>query len=376
MNLTNKKTYSHATWISIDLARFQENLGVVRRAIGTKVKLCFPVKANAYGHGIAAMVTAAEAYVDYFAVSCLQEGMQLRELGINKPILMLGAVDAEQMLDAIQHDLILTIASDYKAQKASEAAKALNKIAAVHIEIETGMQRTGMRVDSAMRVIDHVLADPNLVLHGIYSHFATADNPNDLNTYRQIQQFQTFIAPLKARYPELICHLANSGGVLYYPESYFDMVRPGILVFGYFSAATSIPIFSDIQPFFSLKSRITFFKVVAAGCGVSYGHSYTTKHQTRIVTIPIGYGDGYRRALSQQGSVLIRGKRYPIAGTICMDQFMVDIGNDEAYVGDEVTLIGRDGNESISVNDIANLCDTIPYEILCGFNDRIIRKYV
>jgi alanine racemase len=372
----NKKNYSHATWIEVDLARFQNNLAVTRRAIGKNVKLCLPVKANAYGHGLAAMVSVAENHVDYFAVSCLQEGMQLRELGIQKPILMLGAVDTQQILEAIEHDITLTIVSSSKVKKVSEAAKFLNKIAPIHIEIETGMQRTGMRVDSAMPVIEYALSDPWLSLKGIYSHFATADTPNDPHTQMQIQQFSDFIKPLKERYPELICHMANSGGVMYYPESYFDMVRPGILIFGHVKAAATLPKFAEIQPFFSLKSRVTFFKVVAAGSGISYGHTYKTTQQTRIITIPIGYGDGYRRALSQQGNVLIRGNRYPIAGTICMDQLMVDIGNNEVFVGDEVTLIGADNNESITVQEIATLCDTIPYEILCGFNERMIRKYI
>ena len=358
----DKKTYSHSTWIDINLSRFQANLTVIREAIGPKVKLCFPIKANAYGHGLSAMGKAAEPYVDYLAVSCLKEGMELRTLGIQKPILMLGAVDTEQMLDAIAHDFILTIASHYKAQKASEAAKSLNKIARIHLEIETGMQRTGMRMDTAAKVVEHVLTDPWLVLEGIYSHFATADLPNDPNTLQQIEQFSAFIRPLKARDPELICHLANSDGLIYYPESYFDMVRPGILALGQSTADLTNTPFASIQPFFSLKSRVSFFKVVAAHSGISYGHSYQTSQQTRIATIPIGYGDGYRRALSQ-GSVLIRGKRYPIAGTICMDQFMVDVGDGEAYVGDEVTLIGTDGNESITVNDLAKLCHTIAYEI-------------
>lgn len=369
------KMYSHATWIDIDLECFKENLRIIRNAVGSKVKICFPVKANAYGHGISEMSLAAQQFVDYFGVSCLQEGMQLRALGIKKPIIMLGAVDVDQMQDAIAHDIILTIASLYKAQKASEVAKALHKVARVHLEIETGMQRTGMRVETAREVVKHVLADPALLLEGIYSHFATADQPNDPNTLMQIKIFAEFIQPLKAKYPHLICHLANSDGVIYYPQSYFDMVRPGILALGYATAAQTLPQFYKIKPFFSLSSRISFFKVVEKNSGISYGHSYKNTEQTRVVTIPIGYGDGYRRALSNKGSVLIRGKRYPIAGTICMDQFMVDLGQDEAYVGDEVTLVGHNGQEAISINDLAMLCDTIPYEILCLFNNRIIRKY-
>jgi alanine racemase len=172
----------------------------------------------------------------------------------------------------------------------------------------------------------------------------------------------------------LIRHLANSGGIIYYPQAHFDMVRPSLVTFGYLPSHPPSA-YQAVSPCLSLKAKVAYFKVVKAGEGVSYGHSYVTPRQTRIVTIPVGYGDGFRRALSNQGSVLIRGKRFPICGTICMDQFMVDVGDAEVYVGDEVVLIGKQGKEEIRLEEVAKLCETIPYEILCQINERIPRVY-
>jgi alanine racemase len=173
----------------------------------------------------------------------------------------------------------------------------------------------------------------------------------------------------------LIRHIANSGGTIYYPEAHLDMVRPSLATFGYIPQDCP-PALQEIQPCFSLKAKVSYFKVVAAGEGISYGHSYVTAKQTRIVTVPVGYGDGYRRSLSNKGAVLIRGKRFPIIGTICMDQFMVDVGDHEVYVGDEVVLIGKQGDEEITLKEISRLCETVPYEILCLLNERIPRIYI
>jgi alanine racemase len=214
---------------------------------------------------------------------------------------------------------------------------------------------------------------PCFEIAGIYSHLATADQPNDPFALQQIASFQELL-----RYPQFHsypAHLANSGGVIHYPASHLDMVRPGLLSFGYLPES-SPPSLQGIAPCFSLKSRVSYFKVVERGAGIGYGRTYITDKQTRIATIPIGYGDGFRRALSNRGSVLIRGRRFLIAGNICMDQLMVDIGNGEAYVGDEVVLIGAQGFEEIKLTEIAQLCDTIPYEVLCSFNERIQRVYI
>lgn len=354
---------AHPTWIEIDLVQFRKNIEIVRSMIG-KSKFCLPVKANAYGHGLIGIGKAAEdAGVDCLGVSCLQEGAQLRQAGIAIPILVFGAIHEDQIDDLVRYDLEFSISSKFKADL---VAKKLTRKCRVHLEVETGMQRTGVRPNTAIELAKHIQCLPCFDLVGIYSHMATADLPNDPFALSQIESFRK----LASHFSDLNAHLANSGGVIHYPESHLDMVRPGLMVYGY----PPLPI-EGMAPCFSLKSKISYFKVVEAGAGIGYGHQYRTKKQARIVTVPIGYGDGYRRALSNRGHVLIRGKRFPIAGNICMDQFMVDIGTNEAYVGDEVVLIGKQGEEEIKLTEIAALCETIPYEVLCLFNQRIPRFY-
>ena len=304
-----------------------------------------------------------DAGVDCLGVSCLQEGVKLRQAGISIPILVFGAIHEDQVDDLVRYQLEFSISSQFKADLVAQKASGKCR---VHIEVETGMQRTGVRATTAIQLYEHLKRFPCFDVVGIYSHLATADHPNDLFALNQISAFRDLLQnPL---FKGLSAHIANSGGVTHYPESHLDMVRPGLMAYGYGSLL-------PVAPCFSLKSRVSYFKVVAANSGISYGHTYTTRKQTRIVTIPIGYGDGYRRALSNRGEVLIRGKRHPIAGTICMDQFMVDVGDSEVYVGDEVVLIGQQGKEEIKLTDIAEICDTIPYEVLCLFNERIPRFY-
>lgn len=370
-----KKPIAHPAWIEIDLAQFKRNITLIRQHVGNRL-FCLPVKANAYGHGLCAMGKAGEeAGVDYLGVSCLQEGVLLRQAGIRIPILVLGAIHEEQVIDLIEYDLEFTISSKYKAELVAKHCEPMQKKCRVHLEIDTGMQRTGVRSTTALSVLQYLEAHPSFEVVGIYSHLATADRPDDLEAHKQIASFQSLLKQDFLQTRPLIRHLANSGGVLYFPQSHQDMVRPGILTYGYLPAEKPSTL-EKVAPCFSLKAKVAYFKVVSAGEGVGYGHTYRTQKQTRIVTIPIGYGDGYRRSLSNRGSVLIRGRRYPIAGAICMDQFMVDIGDQEAYVGDEVVLIGKQGNEEISLQDVASLCDTIPYEILCLFNERIPRIYL
>lgn len=359
----------HPNWIEIDLAQFRKNIAIVRRHIGDSL-YCLPVKANAYGHGLVPMARAAvDAGVDYLGVSCLQEGVHLRQAGILTPILVLGAIHEDQVGDLLHFNLEFTISSLFKAQLVAQ--KCRGRKGRVHLEVDTGMQRTGVRTATALEVADYLRSAGCFELVGIYSHFATADHYEDSIALKQLMIFEELLKHPIFQGSSLIAHIANSGGTQHFRQAHLRMVRPGLMSFGYPPGCLE-----GIAPCFSLKSKIAFFKVVQAGEGISYGHTYKPEKQTRIVTVPIGYGDGYRRALSNRGSVLIRGKRYPIAGRICMDQFMVDIGDAEAYVGDEVVLIGRQGDEEIKLEEISRLCDTIPYEILCGFNDRTPREYL
>ncbi len=366
--------YPHPSWIEVDLEQFRKNIGHIRKFVGGRL-FCLPVKANAYGHGLDGISKAAEeAGVDYLAVAHLQEGIRLRQAHIKIPILVLGAIHEDQIMDLIEFDLEFTISSKYKADLVAARCKKLGKTCKVHLEVDTGMQRTGVRVVTAPTVLKHLEELGCFEIVGVYSHFATADCLEDPHTLKQIETFRGLLEQPFFQGRKIIRHLANSGGTAYFSDSHLDMVRPSLLTFGYFPGDVPHGL-QEIRPCFSLKAKVSYFKVVEKGEGVSYGHSYVTPKKTRIVTIPVGYGDGYRRSLSNRASVLIRGKRFPIVGTICMDQFMVDVGEHEVYVGDEVVLIGKQGQEEISLMEIARLSDTISYEVLCLFNDRIPRIY-
>lgn len=368
----------HPTKIEIDSQQFILNLNAIREQIGNMVKFCLPVKANAYGHGLVGIAKLAELYVDYFGVACLDEGQLLRQNAISKAILVFGAFDEEQIAGLIENNLELTISSRYKAELIAEYCQHNNRRCKVHIKVDTGMNRVGIRVNSFAPLLEYVLAQKNLDLIGVYSHFAASDDLSAEITAEQLRNFE-FVAQLtKARKADVICHLANSGGVCYYPESYFDMVRPGLLSYGYFPASpVALPPLKQIRAILSLVTRVAYFKVVAKDSGISYNHRYHTVDNSRIITLPIGYGDGYRRGLSNIGEVIVRGQKYTIAGSVCMDMLMVDIGRcGEAYVGDRVVLIGQQGSEEILINELASKLNTIIYEILVGFNERIPRVII
>ncbi len=351
----------HPSWIEVDLGQFRKNIGVVRGRIGEAL-YCLPVKANAYGHGLKEIGRAAEeAGVDYLGVAHLQEGIELRDAGVKIPILVLGAIHEDQIDDLIANELEFSISSKMKADF---VAKRCEGKCRVHLEVDTGMHRTGVRSSTAIELMRHLRDLKVFDVVGIYSHFATA---GDAFATRQMETFQALLMEPIFKEQPLIRHIANSSGITHFPP--LDMVRPSLITFGYGAL-------EGVAPCFALKSKVSYFKIVEKGEGISYGHTYVTTKRTRIVTVPIGYGDGYRRQLSNRGHVLIRGKKFPITGTICMDQFMVDVGDDDIFVGDEVVLIGKQRSEEILLTDIAELCDTIPYEILCQFNNRVPRIYI
>lgn len=366
---------AHPSWIEVDLGQFRRNVEIIRRFIGT-TRFCLPVKANAYGHGLTAMGRAAQdAGLDYLGVAHSSEGVQLREAGVTLPILVLGAIHEDQIPDLIRHGLEASVSSRYKADLVAAACARLGAACRVHLEVDTGMQRTGVRPATAVELFRHLKGLPGVEVVGIYSHLATADAPGDPFALRQVGAFDALLRDPVFAGAGLLRHLCNSGGTAHYPQAHYDMVRPSIMVFGYPPEGAPEAL-AGLRPCFSLKSKVSYFKVVEAGQGISYGHTHVTERRTRIVTVPVGYGDGYRRALSNRASVLIRGRRFPIVGTICMDQLMVDVGDAEVRVGDEVVLIGRQGEAEIPLVEIARLCGTIPYEILCQFNGRIPRIHV
>lgn len=366
--------------IEIDTGIFKNNLQAIRthlNLISPKTKFCLPVKADAYGHGLIPMALLAEPFVDYYGVASMHEGALLRNSGIIKPILVFGAFSDADIPGLVKNNLEITVSSKFKAESLTKFCDERNLTCNVHIKVDTGMGRVGVRVDSAKDLIDFVNNNPTLILTGLYSHLACSEEKDRIFTLHQLTEFAHIVTYVKMVNPSIICHIANSGAVCYYPNSYLDMVRPGILSYGYFPGENVTSCFlSQIKPCYTLKSQVVYFKTMGKNLSISYNRTYFTNNFTRVVTIPIGYGDGYRRALSNIGNVIIRGKKYTISGTICMDMLMVDIGQEsKSYVGDEVILIGNQGNETIYLEDVAEKCGTNVYEILCGFTSRVPREY-
>ncbi len=363
------------TRIHVDLDALSHNLRALRAHAGVPVMGI--VKANAYGHGLVPVALHLQAQgVEHLGVAFLEEGIALRQAGVQVPILVMGGIFGPQVALFIVHDLEITVSSLDKLRQVERAAEALGRKAAIHLKIDTGMERIGVHSYHAGAFIEAAIASPWCVVKGVYSHLACADDPASPMTALQLERFLDACAHFdRIGAPMPLRHLANSGGVLHFPETHLDMVRPGIALYGVLPDPASQPTV-DLKPALSLVSQVVYFKVVQAGHPVSYGATWTPQCDTRVVTIPIGYGDGYPRSLSSRGEVLIRGHRYPIVGRICMDQFMVDLGpQGTAYNEDNVVLIGRQGDAEIRCEAVAQAAGTIPYEILVGLNDRIPREY-
>ncbi len=371
------------TRIRVDLDALSHNLHALRRHCGVPVMGI--VKANAYGHGLVPVARHLQAQgVEQLGVAFVEEGIALRQADVRVPILVLGGIFGPQVARFIVHDLEITVSSLDKLRQVEAAAEALGRKATVHLKIDTGMERIGVHSYSAGAFVEAAAASTWCVVKGVYSHLACADDPASPMTALQLERFLDACAHFeRIGAPMPLRHLANSGGVLHFPDTHLDMVRPGIALYGVLPDPASRPTV-ELKPALSLVSQVVYFKVVKAGHPVSYGATWAPAQDTRVVTIPIGYGDGYPRALSSRGEVLIRGQRHPIVGRICMDQFMVDIGaGGSAYNEDEVVLIGRQSNgeipggipREITCEAVAQAAGTIPYEILTGLNDRIPREY-
>ena len=362
--------------IVVDLSAVGDNLRAIRARVGVPVMGI--VKANAYGHGLVPVARHLEACgVDRLGVAFVEEGIALRRAGIRLPILVLGGIFGPQVADYLRHELEITVSSLDKLRQVEAVAEALGQRARVHLKIDTGMERIGVHSYSCAGFIEAAAASRWCDIVGVYSHLACADDPGSPMTDRQVERFAEACAHFtRIGAPMPLRHLANSGGVLHAPGTWLDLVRPGIILYGVLPDPASQATLA-LRPALSLVSRVVYFKVVRAGGTVSYGATWTAANDTRIATIPVGYGDGYPRALSSRGEVLLRGHRRPIAGRVCMDQFMVDLGPDgTAYNEDEVVLVGRRDGQAIRVEDIARQAGTIPYEILTGLNERIPRAYV
>jgi alanine racemase len=364
------------TRVRVDLDALSHNLRVLRAHAGVPVMAV--VKANAYGHGLVPVARHLQAQgAEQLGVAFLEEGVALRRAGITLPILVMGGIFGPQAARLIAEDLEITVSSIDKLRQVEAAAEALGRRATIHLKIDTGMERIGVHSYHAGPFIEAAVASRWCTIKGVYSHLACSDEPDSPMTARQLERFLEACAHFeRLGVPMPVRHLANSGGLLHFPETCLDLVRPGIALYGVLPDPASRTAL-DLRPVLSLVSQVVYFKVVPAGHPVSYGATWAPAVDTRMVTIPIGYGDGFPRALSSRGEVLVRGQRRPIAGRICMDQFMADLGpQGTAYNEDEVVLIGHQGGQAIRCEDVAQAAGTIPYEILVGLNTRIPREYV
>ena len=364
------------TRVEVDLKVLADNFRKIKSH--ARSAMVMPVlKANAYGHGLVRVAQLMqELNADYLGVAVLEEGLLLRRQGITTPILVLGGIWGNQIPHFIKYGLSITASSVGKLNQIEEVAQLMNKRARVHLKIDTGMERIGVHYYNAEKLLEASLNCKHVDIVGIYSHFASSDSSDLAFAKIQLERFlETVSFYDKHSIPSPIKHIANSGAILQMPETTLDLVRPGIMLYGVYPSQ-EVKHTIEVKPALSWKSLVVYFKVIKGGSSVSYGMKWQAAHDVRAVTVPLGYGDGYLRSMSHKAEVLIRGKRFPVVGVISMDQIVVNIENDSAYNGDEVILIGSDGNNSITVEELAEWAGTIPYEILTNINTRVPRVYI
>ncbi|MFA5362427.1 MAG: alanine racemase [Candidatus Omnitrophota bacterium] len=361
------------TWAEVDLRNLAHNFLLVRKSLSPKTRVLVTVKADAYGHGLLPVARALSARgVDYLGVASIDEGIQLREGGISSPVLLLGMILKQDIPPLFEYNITPAICTAEVAIALNNMARRLSRPINVHIKVDTGMGRVGVLYKDAYRFFKKIHDLKFVYIEGLFTHLACADVNNSFTLY-QIGLMEELIRRLSEDGIRIAwMHAANSLGLLQYKKSHFNMVRPGLIIYGLYPRERM-----DIalRPVLSLKTRIVYAKKVPAGYGISYGHTYVTRRTTNIATLPLGYGDGYPRNLSNQGPVLIRGRRFRISGRVCMDQILVDTGDLRVDLGEEAVLIGSQGKNRITAEELAGLAGTIPYEIVCGLGSRIPRVY-
>jgi len=362
------------TVAEIDLKALAYNLRGIRNKVGRDVKVMAVVKANAYGHGIVEVAGyLQQRAVEYFGVANTEEGVVLREAGITAPIHVFTIPAPRQIPAFTSFGLEPTVGSEAEARSLNTQARRSGKILNVHIKVDTGMNRIGVKPRDVIKLVKVLSGLRQLEIKGVYTHFATADRRDKSFSKQQLALFHQSLDVMRTAgvIPEVV-HCAGSAGILDLPESYFSMVRPGIMMYGYYPSDDTTESVR-LKPVLSLKSRVSVVKWIEPGESVSYGRRFIANRRTRIATLPVGYADGYMRLLTGQSSALIGGCVFPIVGTICMDQLMVDVGKSDVRVGDEAVLIGRQGRKSITAWDLASKIGTIPYEICTNISSRVPR---
>lgn len=363
-----RRRFFRPTWAEIDLGALTRNLRRLSARMPAGTKVMFVVKANAYGHGAEACALAAQKAraADWLGVSSVEEGVALRDAGVRLPVLVLGSLyPFESVLAAAAHDLTPIVASLESARRVAEVATRLRRVINIHVKVDTGMGRIGVRPEAAPDLVRRIAGLKVVRVQGLYTHLAKAEDDPEF-TAAQLKAFRKVVAALEREglRPPLV-HAANSAGALRHPGARFDLVRPGLAAYG---------LYPGFEPALTLKSKIVFLKKTPKGAPVSYGATWRAPRPARIATLPIGYGDGYSRALSNRAHVLVGARRCPVVGRVTMDQTMIDVtGVPEARVGDDAVLIGRQGAAAIEAAELARLCATIPYETVTALSSRVPR---
>ena len=368
------------TWAEINLDNIAHNVKEIQRVAGKRTEIMAVVKADAYGHGVLETVnTLVESGCSRLAVSMLDEAIQLRQIGINIPILVLSHTNPLRVDELIKYNITQTIYSHDIAKLLSDEAVRQGTKASVHIKIDTGMSRVGFPPGySAVKAVSEIQKLPGIIVEGIFTHFAAADEKDKNFTFHQAELFDSIISELN-RIGILIPirHVANSAAIIQYPEYAMEMVRPGIILYGIYPSKQVDRSVLELKPAMTLKTTIAMVKWVEENTSISYGRKFFTNRKSKIATIPVGYADGYSRLLTGKGRVLVKGQFAPVVGSICMDQCMVDVTNIEGDIktGDEVVLLGKQGACEITAEELADNIGTIPYEIVCIIGKRVPRVY-
>jgi len=363
------------TWVEVDLDNLCENLKYIKRRVGEEVGILLTVKADAYGHGGVQVGRVVEGLVDAFGVATVDEGIELKQAGITKEILVLSPILEKEIPLALDSDLSVTVSSYGFASALSTWASEAGKRARIHIEVDTGMGRTGFLLEGAGEKIVAIAKLPALEIAGLYTHFPCSESDPDF-TRAQISSFLDLVRVLRETGVSIpLVHSANSAAIAFFDESHMDMVRPGLLAYGHLPKEDErVP----IKPVMSWKSRLVQVRELPPGSGVSYGRTFITERKTTVGVVPVGYGHGYPFCLSNSAWMLVGGRRVPVLGRVTMDMTMVDLTDlpVKPACGDEVVLFGSQGGEYISIHELARWAGTIPYEILTGINKRVPRIFL
>lgn len=370
--------YYDRVYAEINLDAIWHNMKAMQDNLTPGTKMCGVIKTDGYGHGAVAVARVIEEFVWGYAVASMDEGLNLRENGITKPILVLGSVFPERYKEAIEADLRLSVFQKERAYLLNEQAIQLGKKAKIHVKIDTGMGRIGIEPDeTAIAFIKETAKLENIEIEGIFTHLARADETDKENANEQIQKFHWVLERLQQEGISIpLKHCSNSAGIIDMPEANIDMVRAGISIYGLYPSEEVDKTKVELWPAMSIKSYVSFVRESKAGSAIGYGGTYVTKQKEKIAVISLGYGDGYPRNLSNCGYVLIHGKKAPIRGRVCMDQFMVDVSQiPDVKEGDLVTVLGRDGDAVITVEELADMAGSFNYEFICDVGKRIPRVY-